>query len=337
MRTRFLVTTMIIMCATSVAVAGSLEPPAPPAPTGKSLQVVEPRTPIHTLGGSATAIYAITEPGSYYFAHNIYGVNAKSGIEVSANNVTIDLMGFSLIGVPGSLDGIKDTGGTFHNGLTVRNGVIHDWGENGINYHSSWDVLIENVIIKDCEGWGYLGQGGIAIVKDSQFIGNLIGVDISGGEIIRCISRSNSGAGAQIAGGTQGIVREFVATGNQNGLVQMAGGGWVFEDNTFSSNSMSGISVCWGNTIRNNTAVNNGSDTQSVGSGIELRCGGNVVDSNLVADNDVGISAFASGGEVVIRNILYNNSTDLDASTGNDFAPVQKAATSTNPWANISN
>ena len=337
MRTRFLVTTLVIVCATGLATAGSLEPSGPPAPTGKSLHVVEPRTPIHTLGGSGTAVYAITEPGSYYFAHNIYGVNAKNGIEITADNVTVDLMGFSLIGVTGSLDGIKDAGDSSHTGLVVRNGFIHDWDENGINFHSSVDVLVEGVIIKDCEGWGYLGQGGIAIVKDSQFIRNLIGVDIAGGEIIRCVSRGNEGSGAQISGGTEGVVREFVAVGNQNGLVQAAGGGWLFENNTFSSNSMGGISVCWGNTIRNNTVADNGSDTQSVGSGIEVRCGGNLVDSNLVADNDIGISAFSAGGEVVIRNILYNNTTDVDASTGNDFAPIQKAATSTNPWANISN
>src|SRR5689334_2327995 len=84
-----------------VASAGPLDPPAGPvAPTMKTLSEVEPRIPIHSLP------LTISQPGSYYLAENITA--AGGGITISADYVTLDLMGFSLSGAPG--DGITATG-----------------------------------------------------------------------------------------------------------------------------------------------------------------------------------------------------------------------------------
>jgi hypothetical protein len=59
----------------------------------KTLNNVEPRTPISSLP------YTISAAGSYYLTGNLTA--DANGILVDANNVTIDLAGFSLIG-PGS-------------------------------------------------------------------------------------------------------------------------------------------------------------------------------------------------------------------------------------------
>src|SRR3954470_21985484 len=76
--------------------AGPLNPPAGAvAPTMKTLQDVEPRTPIQSLSGSAAASYVITQPGSYYLTGNIVRTPNKHGIQVLADNVTIDLAGFT--------------------------------------------------------------------------------------------------------------------------------------------------------------------------------------------------------------------------------------------------
>lgn len=68
---------------------GSLTPPGPPAATMKTLQQIEPRTPITSLP------VTITEPGSYYLTGS-FDLSSGDGIFISAHNVTIDLNGFTI-------------------------------------------------------------------------------------------------------------------------------------------------------------------------------------------------------------------------------------------------
>src|SRR6266853_1113243 len=68
---------------------GSLTPPGAPAPTMKTLQQIQPRTPISSVP------VIILNSGSYYLTDNlevIYG----DAIFISANNVTVDLNGFNI-------------------------------------------------------------------------------------------------------------------------------------------------------------------------------------------------------------------------------------------------
>src|SRR5688572_7177275 len=75
---------------------GSLTPPGPPAPSMKTLAQIEPRTAISALP------FTINQSGSYYLTTNLTGVSGQSGITVAAHNVTVDLGGFELAGVPNS-------------------------------------------------------------------------------------------------------------------------------------------------------------------------------------------------------------------------------------------
>jgi hypothetical protein len=68
---------------------GALTPPGAPAPTMKSLAQIEPRTPI------SAAPFTITAPGSYYLTTNLT-ISAGTAINISANNVMLDLNGFTL-------------------------------------------------------------------------------------------------------------------------------------------------------------------------------------------------------------------------------------------------
>ena len=52
---------------TKTVSAGPLTPPGPPAPTSKTLNEIEPRTPINSLP------FVIEEPGSYYLTRNLIG------------------------------------------------------------------------------------------------------------------------------------------------------------------------------------------------------------------------------------------------------------------------
>src|SRR6185295_13968915 len=83
---------------------GSLTPPGAPGPTMKSLDQLdaklEKRTPI-----SSPAI-TINQSGSYYLSTNLY-VSSGFGIRVNADDVVLDLGGWTLTGLAGSTDGIS--------------------------------------------------------------------------------------------------------------------------------------------------------------------------------------------------------------------------------------
>ena len=80
----------------------------------------DPRTPICQADMPLT----ITESGSYVVVENLTGSSGSHGITIQADDVTIDLNGFSLTGVTGALDGIHaDLGTGPWRNLTVRNGA----------------------------------------------------------------------------------------------------------------------------------------------------------------------------------------------------------------------
>ena len=60
----------------------------------KSLDQLEPRTPIGAVGES-TATIAINQPGSYVLMGNLK-VTDGDGIMINADNVTLDLNGFTI-------------------------------------------------------------------------------------------------------------------------------------------------------------------------------------------------------------------------------------------------
>jgi hypothetical protein len=127
------------------ALAGPLTPPAGPvASTHKTLTEVEPRIAINSTNtpgdnDATPSMFKITQPGSYYLAGNVAGVAGKIGIEVTAFGVTLDLNGFTLTGVAGSLSGISISSG----GTEVRNGTVRNWGGDGIGGSGTHNRVVD--------------------------------------------------------------------------------------------------------------------------------------------------------------------------------------------------
>lgn len=233
-------------------------PPGPIGPTMKRLDEVEPRTPISSLP------YTIAESGSYYLTGNLTGVAGQNGITVAASDVSIDLMGFTLYGVPGSLDGIGSSmlPIAFSN-LSMRNGTIRDWGGTGImasslSYGRPDHILVRNNggdgivlgdygICENCTAQGNAGRGIVADKSDPQLY-KAMSVGNGGDGIVlgengtceNCTASGNSGRGI-VADKSSPKLFGCSAVGNPGGDGIVLGDGGIAENCTSRGNGGNGI------------------------------------------------------------------------------------------------
>ncbi len=163
----------------------------------KSLSQIEPRTPISSLP------FIISGSGSYYLAGYLTGTSGQSGITVQADNVTLDLNGFALIGTGGSLNGIAAAAGT--QGLVVYNGIVRGWGGNGLDAGAAFHCRMERVLTSNNGGNG-LSAGSDTFITDCLSLAN-------GGEGIRVVSSCIVLNSSSQTNGTSGI--HALGTGNR--------------------------------------------------------------------------------------------------------------------------
>ena len=81
---RIVLNILVLLGLLSLAMAGDLEPSAPPAPTMTSLDKVEPRVCVMSLPGSQQAVHVISEPGNYYLTEDLVGEPGKQTIIAEA-------------------------------------------------------------------------------------------------------------------------------------------------------------------------------------------------------------------------------------------------------------
>jgi parallel beta-helix repeat protein len=295
---------------------GSLTPPGAPAPTMKSLDQIEPRTPVDAVHTPAAGFgeFAITNPGSYYLTTNIIGVTSKYGIEIMTNHVTLDLNGFALLGGGDGAAGIYISSSA--NDVTVRNGMISGWGDGADS--AAPDTVLEHLKIVGCTGSAIYNFSAPTVVRDCLCESD--GGDLTyptivsmGGEISGCIVMNNGGIGLDLHKG-YGIVSDCLVASNGLYGISISTPGWQVLGNNCVSNAAIAILINSGN-------------NQIEGNHIVTRSG--------VAGIEVTGSGYSNN--VVIKNIVSGNGANNYLNPGNnDFGPIGTAASSTNPWANIS-
>ncbi|MCK6455999.1 MAG: hypothetical protein L6Q92_05655 [Phycisphaerae bacterium] len=318
----------LVVCASAIvglltraalAPAGSLTPPLGPiGPTMKTLVEVEPRTPVQSLPGSASAVHVISAPGSYYLTADVLGQPGKHAIDVTAvNGVTIDLRGFALRAVVGSLDGINAAGD-----LAVRNGSAIGWS-NGVNVCNN--ALLENLRFSGCAVGATVCRGQVIDCVAQQ---NQIGFAGFGVLFQRCTATSNASAGFSAANGS--AVIDCVASSNGRGIA--ASGGSQIERCAVFASSTIGIELADFCRVAGNNVDSNGTI------GIFAYGEGNTIDGNMLSRNPVGIRVTYIGN-FVVRNRVRNATTGYDIAAGNDYAQIIGAPGAnfvvTNAWANF--
>jgi len=303
---------------------GSLTPPGAPAPTMKTLNQVEPRTPI------SSAPFTISAPGSYYLTTNLVGIADNSGIVIAASDVTLDLAGFALIGVERSASGVHVTG--MRTNLAIANGAIRAWGEHGVSAQTATGARVFNVSSSHNGGRG-ISVGDAAIVKD-------------------CSARHNADRG--ISAGVNSVVSGCVAFQNGDGI--WANVGSTITGCSARENGGAGISAGTGCTISGCTTHYNGTgiylnnnchvlhnNVYDNGQGIEVMLDNNRIDgNNITSCTWVGIVVHGQGN-IIVRNTARGNNPNYSfINTTNtvgqilDFSSAGGMITNASAWANFS-
>lgn len=228
---------MIAISSFSSAVAGPLNPPAGPI---ASTPGPEPRTAIDLVNtpGDADSFFRITSSGSYYlpksFAFSAGEITGMSGIEVDADNVTIDLNGFTLKGDAAGLNAIRIN--LTRRGTIIRNGHLNTWGRGGVVGEGTTETIVEDLDIR-AVGLGASAQPAV-IVNAGSTLRNIVvnqvgtagspqvGVQAGAGSIIDHVT-VNDATATGILGGTGSVVINCAAVSAGGAGISVSSGGHI--------------------------------------------------------------------------------------------------------------
>jgi parallel beta-helix repeat protein len=258
LRARIIAPLALLSALLTSSPAGELEPPGAPASTPGP----EPRIAVsaETTPGTFSALFVISAPGSYYLTDNITGESGKSGIVIEASDVTLDLNGFNIGGVPGSPFGIYAFFTEVH-GVTVRNGTVSGWHTSGVDLTAAVGSRVENVT-----------------ARSNGFRGIQLG---EGAEVLNCTSEQNSDEGIFVSTGSR-VTNCTSRLNDDNGIV--AGGSCFVLDCVVQSCGGPGIHVNNGSTVADCVSFGN------QGTGIEAGTGCTVSGCTVRGNSGTGIA-----------------------------------------------
>jgi parallel beta-helix repeat protein len=302
----------LLLTALPCAAQGPLVPPGAPAPTMKTLEQIEPRTPISSLPCT------ITNSGSYYVISNLHSTG--HGIVIETSGVSVDLMGFSITGDGGS-------------------------GDSGIHVDGAPNAAIEELVIKGGRISGffyglhcqYMNNSRIEqmVVSGNTNVGVYLhgdnGGQCNGNTIADCTISGNAGSGVYLHG--------------ENGQCN----GNTIANCTSSDNDGFGVYLngesngkCDGNTIRGNTVSKNAAR------GISLYYAqGNRVAANHVWGTtgapDYGIRTVNTTDNFILKNTCVGHTHNFDLDSDDTYGPIvtnsgalPTSGAAAHPWANFS-
>lgn len=323
---------VLAACPAAAHAQGSLTPPpGPPAPVMKSLDQLEPRTPLSlaTTPGDADSVFLITAPGSYYLTGPLSVPAAFSGIEVASDGVTIDLAGFTISGQTDSHYGINAAPSP-RRSLTVRNGSIRTMGREGVYAPATardnvfehlvisgggragiWagNAIVRDCAVSQCTGIGIFlqGQSGSS-VEGCVASGNTDGIIVFNGLISRSSAIGNTNMGLSV--GNSGSIRDCHVEGSVTGV----NGANLSVTGCTIRNCTDGISVNIACQISGNLIV--ASPLATGTTGIRIGNSGHRVEGNNIFRMAIGIRA-TGAGNLILGNSFRETTTALNVVAGN--------------------
>ncbi len=332
----------ILIGGARLALAGPLAPPLGAIqPTSR----FSPRVEIDQLP------FTVAVSGSYYLGRDLTGVAGSNGITIAADNVTLDLGGFSLFGVAGSLDGVAVPAAQAN--LSIHGGTVRGWGVDGVDCTLATNCALANLQASSNAGHGLrIGIGGL-VSKCTARENILDGVNTGAGvTVLDCTMDDNGDDG--ISAGVGCTVRSCTAYSNDDSGITTGGGSTVIGCTTRDngggaatptkdgiaaadgssvidcvaySNDDDGILVTAGSTVRGCTATSN------LGDGIQAAndclVQGNTCDGNGAGVNDGAGIHVTDGDTRVIDNHVTDNDRGIDVDLAGSLIIRNSAAGNT--------
>lgn len=236
----------------------------------------DPRIPLHadTTPGDADSVFRIEQPGSYYLRTPLVGRAGLNGIEIAASGVTLDLMGFPLLGVPGSLDGIVAEGPGL-SAIALHGGTVRGFGGDGVDLTQARGVRLRGLDLLEN------GGDGAALGPDAL--------------VFECQARGNQQRGIHSPSGL--LLADSIASENgQEGVVCVRAG--LVEGVLVEANGADGMELGGSSSAERSIAIDNGSFGVLVGE----------VARGVVASHNSGIGISTSLG--VLEGCVARNNGD---------------------------
>lgn len=365
----FMSVVLLMITPPSAFSQGSLTPPGAPGETMRTLQQIEPRTPITNLP------YTITQPGSYYLTANLS--STTNGIIIQTNQVTLDLMGFSITGDRGITDhGIWLTGtsSTMLRDVVVRGGMVKGFGY-GVHSYCAQNNRLESLTISSNSIYGiyfdaYSGPCNGNSVRNCTVTGNgNSGIYIStssagecnGNIIADSVINDNStgvlffgqGAAKSVNGN---LIADCAISDNRSYGVCLLGGysgecsGNRVADCTINGNNSGGVCAytvvngkCTGNAVVNCTISGNGNNGIRIVDGASQNRIENNHISGTTGSSSYGIYTSGSHANLILQNTCTGQTNNFSISTNDTYGPIVSnsgelatSGGSAHPWANFS-
>jgi len=303
----------------------------------EELQGSEARTPVDVLDSNNDGSLTISEPG-HYFLRDTLVMTASNGdaIIIDSDNVTLDLNGYAIMpGPQASDDGIVIFG--LHNNITIKNGIISDFGGSGINALNANQSTFQNLIIKDNGGDGLVTDLNCLITNCSATGSGIDGLESDDGSIIQnCTASFNGDNGIQTSEGC--IVINCTSFNNETDGIDVASGSRV-EGCTVYGNVFFGVDLALGGMCINNTAYHNGQHGLDIASSslvinnVSNENGVCITNSNCSSGGGLGTNTSQGAGIRTFANsVILNNQC-----SGNYFGIVISSTDATVKGNNVQN
>lgn len=311
---------------------------------------------------------SIDWPAKVKLVGSLTGQAGQNGITIDADDVEVDLGGFALLGVVGSLDGIRV--GNSHANLAVRRGSVRGWGGDGVDAANARNCRFDDLVasgnggdgmrggertavqhcVADANGPVGIAVGSTSTIRDCSAGGNTNGFAASSAIITGCNADNNRALGFSF--GSSSVVSDCSTFNNGTEGFFCNGSGSVIRHCSATFNTGDGIHVFGDILVLENECDSNGQGA-GTGAGIHLMAGGpgtgGRIQGNNVTDNDTGIKV-DTAGHFIVQNTAQGNTVNYDIVAGNKVGVIVAAPNSiaisgstggtglgtTDPWANFS-